>query len=100
MIKIGEFSKISNGSYQGRITTLSVQAENVLIEPMEDRSVSGPHFRMSVGETEIGLGWRSSSVEDPSSIDMVIDDPSFSGPIKARLVVGLMEDTAFLTWSR
>ena len=101
MATIGTFKKSGNG-FVGDITTLSVQAQNVRITPVETRSSNekAPTHRVLVGRAEIGAAWAKQSGEGRDYLSVKLDDPSFNAAITANLFDDDGGDTYSLIWSR
>ena len=101
MATIGTFKKTGNG-FTGDITTLSVQAQNVRITPVETRSANekAPSHRVMVGRAEIGAAWAKKSDGGRDYLSVKLDDPSFNAPITANLFDDEGGETYSLIWSR
>ncbi len=101
MATIGTFKKSGNG-FVGDITTLSVQAQNVRITPVETRSSNekAPTHRVLVGRAEIGAAWAKQSDAGREYLSVKLDDPSFNAAITANLFDDDGGDTYSLIWSR
>jgi uncharacterized protein (DUF736 family) len=105
MATIGTFGKTGN-EYLGEIVTLSVQTKNVRIVPEEDiSSDNAPSHRVFVGRAEIGAAWTRRSSEGRDYLSLKLDDPSFTTPIYANLIVDSsvveeQEERYNLIWSR
>ena len=98
MAKIGTFSRNPDGSFVGEVVTLSVQASNVRIVPIDGPIAGAPNHRVTVGSAEIGAGWPS---DDNTGVLLVeLDDPSFLAPIRATLRASGDETKYDLIWSR
>lgn len=87
MAKIGSFKK-SDGTYEGRIVTLSVQAEAVRIVPEDRPTGNAPSHRVIIGDAEVGAGWEKQSQDKRPYLSIKLDDPSFTAPIFAQLFEG------------
>ncbi|MER8886184.1 DUF736 domain-containing protein [Mesorhizobium sp. M0145] len=101
MATIGNFQQSDNNEFSGEIVTLSLQAKKVRIVP--DTRASGenaPSHRVFVGRIEIGAAWSKQSNEGRSYLGLKLDDPSFTAPIYANLVVGEDGQGYSLIWSR
>lgn len=82
---IGRFTRISDGSFLGEITTLAVQAKNVRITPeATSAGDDAPTHCVHVGEAHIGAGWELFG--QPAAMRVCIDDPSFSAAIFGQLI--------------
>lgn len=100
MAKIGTFKRTGD-EFQGVIVTLSVQAQNVRIAPVSgQRAQNAPSHRVHVGLAEIGAAWAAQTSEGREYLSVKLDDPSFTGPIHARLLPDAEGETYTLIWSR
>ena len=101
MATIGTFTKNADGSLTGDIVTLSVQAANVRIVPVDNRpSDNAPTHRVIIGDTEVGAGWTRISGEGREYLGLKLDDPSFAAPIFAHLFADPDGKGYSLIWSR
>ena len=98
MATIGYFQKQADGSYTGSITTLTLNAQAVIIRPAGGEGEKAPYFRIFAGQTELGAAWKKTSREDRAYLSVKLDDPSFPAPIYASLVE--VEGGHSLIWSR
>ena len=98
MATIGAFQKQANGSYQGSISTLTLNVKIAEFRPTGNVSGKGPDFRIFSGQTEIGAAWRKTSREERPYLAVKLDDPSFAAPIFASLVEA--DAGHSLIWSR
>jgi uncharacterized protein (DUF736 family) len=95
MTILGRFTE-ADGGYSGPIRTLAVQTDLVLV-PTGAEGAAMPSHRVLAGEVECGAAWPA---EDESGLlNVRIDDPSWAGPIRARLVRG-RDDELLLVWRR
>lgn len=100
MATIGTFKKSGN-EFTGEIVTLSVQAKNVRIVPVDNRANNNaPSHRVFVGKAEIGAAWEKRSNEGRDYLGLKLDDPSFTAPIYANLVDDEDGKGHSLIWSR
>lgn len=101
MTQIGNFTKISDGSYVGEIVTLWVQAKNVRIEALDSGQIeNGFTHRVTVGRAEIGGARSNLSDSGQDCLALTLDDPSFEAPIFAILIDNPDGATAKLIWTR
>jgi uncharacterized protein (DUF736 family) len=107
MAQIGAFNRTKTG-ISGRIRTLALDAELVLI-PVDKRDAENtPDYRVHLGDDdghevgpEIGAGWKRTGEKAGDYISLQLDDPSFGQPIRANLFQADDEGTAFaLQWNR
>lgn len=87
-MKIG-YLIASNGSFAGRLTTLTLDI-NLMLLPAEKRdNDSAPDFRVIAGEGkkahEIGAGWKHIGEKAGDYVTVQIDDPAFVRPLCANL---------------
>lgn len=82
-MKIGTFTKNDDGVFQGRIQTLTFQAD-IQFLPVNDKTKDTvPDFRIisTDGEIEIGAGWFKKARSGKAYISCKIDDPIFPSPL-------------------
>lgn len=86
MTTIGSFTKKPDGSYEGRLTTLTMQARLRFVPVEEKSSDKAPDFRAYAGRVELGAAWSKESAEGNTPyLSVSLDDPSFAAPITAAL---------------
>ncbi|WP_449255212.1 DUF736 domain-containing protein [Bosea sp. (in: a-proteobacteria)] len=87
MAQIGHFSRTASG-YSGRIRTLSLDLELTFV-PVDDMDVeNAPAYRIHLGDEEgpeVGAGWKHTGERAGAFVSVVLDDPVFAQPIRARL---------------
>lgn len=87
MAQIGHFSRTASG-YCGRIRTLMLDLELTFV-PVDDIDVeNAPAYRIHLGDEdgpEVGAGWKHTGERAGAFISVVLDDPVFHQPIRARL---------------
>ena len=98
MATIGNFQKQADGSYTGSITTLTINAQAVVIRPAGGEGEKAPDYRIFAGQTVLGAAWKKSSREDRPYLSVKLDDPSFLSPVFASLVQS--DNGHSLIWSR
>jgi uncharacterized protein (DUF736 family) len=107
MAQIGTFKRTKTGIW-GRIRTLALDAELVLV-PVDKRDAeSAPDYRIHFGDVdgsqvgpEVGAGWKRTGEKAGDYISLQLDDPSFRQPIRANLFQADDKGMAFtLLWSR
>lgn len=103
MPQIGEFTRTKNG-YTGRIRTLSLDAEIVLIPAEHSDAENAPDYRIHHGNDdgpEIGAGWKRTGEKAGDYVSLQIDDPTLAQPIRANLFQSAEDKSAWnLHWSR
>lgn len=103
MPQIGTFRRTSSG-FAGRIRTLSFDTEFAIV-PAEPTDVeNAPDYRVHLGDAagpEVGAGWTRTGERAGEFVAIVLDDPVFLAPIRARLFRDDDDDTAWsLHWNR
>lgn len=87
MAQIGEFTRTQSG-YAGRVHTLSLNLAVVFV-PVDNANVeNAPDYRIRLGDEdgiEVGAGWLQTGDRAGAYISVVLDDPAFGQPIRARL---------------
>lgn len=99
MAQIGTFTKAKNGSFKGKIATLSLSAD-ITIQPATAKSENAPTHRLLSGEVEIGAAWEKTSAAGRTYYTVKMDDPSFAAPITATLTETDTAGTFALIWNR
>lgn len=81
-MKIGTFTK-ENNAFEGRIQTLTFQAELQLLPEVDKSKDTAPDFRIVSGhdQIEVGAGWFKKAKSGKSYISCKIDDPTFASPL-------------------
>jgi uncharacterized protein (DUF736 family) len=95
---IGNFKSTDNG-YQGVIRTLAFTTEAVF-EPAEKRSENSPDFRITNGETEIGVAWKDISEAGNPYLSVRLDGPALPAGVYCALVKTDIEQAFSLVWER
>ena len=107
MAQIGTFKRTKAG-ISGRIRTLALDAELILV-PVDKRDAeNAPDYRIHLGDDdgaevglEVGAGWKRTGEKAGDYISLQLDDPSFGRPIRAHLFQADDQGTAFtLLWNR
>lgn len=87
MPQIGHFTRTQSG-YCGRVRTLSFDLELTFV-PAENADVeNAPAYRIHLGGEdgpEVGAGWKHTGDRAGAFVSVVLDDPVFEHPIRARL---------------
>ena len=107
MAQIGTFKRTKTG-IRGRIRTLALDAELVLIPFDKSDAENTPDYRVHLGDDdghevgpEVGAGWKRSGEKAGDYISLQLDDPSFAQPIRANLFQANEAGTEFnLLWNR
>lgn len=103
MPQIGEFTRTKNG-YAGRIRTLSLDVEIVLIPAEHTDAENAPDYRVHHANDdgpEIGAGWKRTGEKAGDYVSLQIDDPTLAQPIRANLFQSAEDKSAWsLHWNR
>jgi uncharacterized protein (DUF736 family) len=103
MANLGAFQKTKTG-YSGRIRTLVIDAEVVLIPAKKSDAENVPDFRIHIGDAagpEIGAAWKETGEKAGDYLSCQLDDPTLALPIRANLFRSDDDDGAWsLHWNR
>lgn len=103
MSQIGAFKKTRTG-YSGRIHTLTLEAELVLVPVDNTGAENAPDFRIHIGDkdgSEIGAAWQETGDKAGDYLSFKLDDPTLAQPIRANLFQAGDDKTAWvLHWNR
>ena len=103
MPQIGEFTRTKNG-YTGRIRTLSLDIEIVLVPAEHTDAENAPDYRVHHSNDdgpEIGAGWKRTGEKAGDYVSLQIDDPTLAQPIRANLFQSAENKSAWnLHWNR
>ncbi|MEO1660104.1 MAG: DUF736 domain-containing protein [Pseudomonadota bacterium] len=82
-MKIGHFTKTESGNFEGRLQTLTLQADLQFVPLAEKTNDAQPDFRVVDVNTncECGAGWHKTSQDAKPYISFEIDDPSLPSAI-------------------
>lgn len=87
MVQIGQFTRTQSG-YSGQVRTPMLDIELAFV-PIENADAeNAPDYRIHLGNEdgpEIGAGWKHTGERAGAYISVVLDDPTFALPIRARL---------------
>ena len=105
--RIGTFKRTKAG-ISGRIRTLALDAQVILISIDNGDAENAPDYRIHLGDVggsevgpEVGAGWKRTGEKAGEYISLLLDDPSFRQPIRANLFQVDDKGTEFdLLWSR
>lgn len=103
-MQIGSFRKTRDG-FEGRITTLTVDAPVCLVPAHGSDAENVPQWRLVCGDGdnsfEIGAGWNRTGERAGAYIAVQFDDPHFAEPVRANLLGPLQQGAEHaLLWSR
>ncbi len=100
MTIIGSFKLTADGSYNGEISTLTLNRKARLV-PTDASGKNAPDLRVFIGFAEIGVAWQKTSRGGDRYFAVKLDDPSFAAPIWANLVESRQDVAVFnLLWDR
>ena len=104
MSLIGHFSRTKSG-YAGRVRTLAIDAELVLVPAEHSDAENAPDYRVYLGSAddgpEVGAGWKRTGEKAGDYVALQIDDPTFAHPIRANLFQSADDKSAWgLNWNR
>lgn len=103
MANIGAFQKTKTG-YSGRIRTLVIDAEVVLIPATKADAENAPDFRIHIGDKdgpEVGAAWKETGEKAGDYLSFQLDGPTLAQPIRANLFRSDDDDSAWsLRWNR
>jgi len=95
---IGNFKKTDDG-YSGVIRTLAFTTDAVF-EPAERHSEKSPDFRITNGDTEIGVAWKETSEAGKAYLSVRLDGPTLPASVSCALVKTSIEHSFTLVWER
>ncbi len=103
MAQIGQFTRSKSG-YSGRIQSLSLDAELVLVPAEHSDVENAPDYRIHLGDgdgPEVGAGWKRTGEKAGDYVSLVIDGPILTQPIRANLFQSGDDKSAWvLNWNR
>ena len=103
MALIGHFNRTRTG-YTGRLRTLFLDVELVLVPTEHGDTGSAPDYRIHRHDDdgpEVGAGWRRTSEKAGDYVSLLIDDPKLTQPIRANLFQSGDDKSAWgLHWTR
>jgi uncharacterized protein (DUF736 family) len=98
MSTIGILRRDGDG-FAGRLTTLNLDAA-IRLAPLDKRgNDKAPDYRVLVGDLECGAAWRPTDETTGALLNLKLDDPTWPGPVHARLMAGEAEALS-LIWIR
>jgi uncharacterized protein (DUF736 family) len=104
MTQIGRFAATDKG-LAGHLHFLTLDVRAVFIPLDKDASGKAPDYRIHLGDDrdgpEIGAGWKRTAEKAGDYIAVIIDDPTFTEPIRATLFQSDRHDGSWsLHWAR
>lgn len=102
-MQIGQFTRSKSG-YSGRIQSLSLDAELILVPADHSDAENAPDYRVHLGDgdgPEVGAGWKRTGEKAGDYVSLVIDGPVLTQPIRANLFQSGDDKSAWvLNWNR
>jgi uncharacterized protein (DUF736 family) len=95
---IGNF-KTAGDSFAGTIKTLTFKVDAVF-DPIDKKRETSPDYRVTTGNTDIGVAWKEISEADKPYLSVQLDGPGLAAPIKCALVKSGTEPGHILVWDR
>jgi uncharacterized protein (DUF736 family) len=104
MALIGQFKRTEAG-YQGRIETLGLSADLMLVPVGQGDAENAPDYRIHLGSDEdgpeVGAGWKRTGERAGEYVSLQLDSPTFTYPIRANLFQSPDDASAWgLLWNR
>ncbi|MGX9147854.1 DUF736 domain-containing protein [Mesorhizobium sp. 128a] len=100
MSQIGTFIRNDDGFF-GNICTLTIDAKLAILPIEKSDAENAPEHRIYCDGVEIGAAWDRTGEKAGAYLSVLIDDPSFTQPIRANLFqVATEKDVWNLHWSR
>jgi uncharacterized protein (DUF736 family) len=103
MPQIGQITRNASG-LTGRIRTFTLDVELSIVPAEPSDAENAPAYRVHLGDEdgpEVGAGWNHTGERAGEYIALVIDDPAFAQPVRARLFRDDDKGGAWpLHWSR
>ncbi|MFC0812985.1 DUF736 domain-containing protein [Paracoccus panacisoli] len=87
MAQIGQFTRTPSG-YSGHVRTLTLDAELTFVPAENAEAENAPAYHIHLGDEdgpEVGAGWKHSGERAGPFVSVLLDDPVFQQPIRARL---------------
>lgn len=102
MAIIGTFTATSDGGWEGRIRTLTINVRAKIVPNDNRDSDRAPDYLVLVGPMELGAAWVHRNKDDKSKeyLSVYLDDPALGDPIVAALYYFASVERARLVWFR
>ena len=87
MAIIGPFTRTATG-FAGHVRTLITDKDFVFVEVINAEAEDTPDYRVRLGDEdgpEVGAVWKRTGGQAGTGFNVVIDDPTFAQPVRARL---------------
>lgn len=87
MAIIGQFTRTPTG-FAGHVKTLSIDEDFVFVEVLNAEAEDAPDYRVRLGHEdgpEVGAAWKRTGEQAGTGFNVVLDDPTFAQPVRARL---------------
>ena len=95
---IANLKKLENGSFEGKLKTLTMNGR-ILVQPLQEQAgENAPDYRIKVGGFEAGAGWKETSENNNDYISCQLDSPELPNKIYANLIA--KDGNYLLIWSR
>lgn len=98
MPQIGHFTRLQSG-YSGHVRTLMLDVELAFVPIDNAGTDNAPDYRIHLDDDEgpeVGAGWKRNGSRVGPYVSVLLDDPGFVQPIRARL---FQADDEGRTWS-
>lgn len=103
MAQIGTFARTASG-YSGLLRTLNLDVELTLVPAENTDSENASDYRIHLGDgdegPEVGAGWKRTGEKAGDYVSLLIDDPTFTQPIRANLFQADGGKSFHLLWNR
>ena len=102
MAIIGTFTATSDGGWEGRIRTLTINVRAKIVPNDNRDGEKSPDYTVQVGAVELGVAWVHQTNQNPPRqyLSIQLDDPGLTCPIAVALFFLPGNDRATLVWSR
>jgi uncharacterized protein (DUF736 family) len=87
MAIIGQFTRTATG-LSGHVRTLIIDEDFVFVEVINAEADDAPDYRVRLGDedgAEVGAAWKRTGEQAGTGFNVVLDDPTFAQPVRARL---------------
>jgi uncharacterized protein (DUF736 family) len=95
---IGNFKTTDDG-YHGTIKTPAFTTEAEFV-PADKHSDKSPDYRVTNGDTEIGVAWKETSEAGNAYLSVRLDGPTLPSSVSCALVKTGIEHSFTLVWER
>lgn len=87
MAIIGQFTRTPTG-FAGHVKTLSIDEDFAFVEVLNAEAEDAPDYRVRLDHEdgpEVGPAWKRTGEQAGTGFNVVLDDPTFAQPVRARL---------------